>query len=109
MAIQPSPCDCAFMYLPVFDIKDNSNKVYLAHNICNPVGYLPFVGAIAGIARIIFSLIAYTRFDFDFFKSYCKYNILRGCIELMPLSGIPLLITDIIQSVRFRHIFSPQK
>lgn len=103
MAIEPKPIDCAFMYLPVTNLNEATNKLFLAHNICNPVGYLPIVSTIAGIARIIFSVIFYQQVNNKSFKEFCKFNILRGCIELIPFSGLALLITDIVQANRFKQ------
>jgi hypothetical protein len=104
--IEPKPIDTAFMYLPIDNLKEDSSKVYLAHDICNTIGYFPLVGTIAGIARIIFSAIAYCFFDNTQFREFCKFNLLRGLIELIPFAGIALLITDIVQNIRFRHMFS---
>ncbi len=104
--IDPKPVDMAFMYIPVADLSEESSQIFLTHDICNAIGYLPFVSVIAGIARIIFSLIAMQKFEHDAFKEFCIYNIVRGILEMTMLAGLALAVTDVAQTVRFRHIFA---
>jgi|GEM_PF-6900045 len=81
----------------------------LAENLIDPInisiscanifGYLPVIGTIIGIARIImFTKILEENPDVAIRKRLCICHITRGCIELIAC-GLLLLIPDLIFTI----------
>jgi hypothetical protein len=84
-----------------FHYKDNyseneSTKIFV-HNLANVVGYLPIIGTIVGLVRMIFTL--YNIFSNDTLeneqKEFYRAQIYRGSVEFLSL-GIMFIVSDII-------------
>lgn len=100
-AYRPRPFEATFGYFNTAYIREeNVKKTHRIINLMNALGYVPILGTIIGIARIVFFQKpnadgeSYSRKE----KSFSRFQIARGCIETLSI-GIILIIPDIIFSI----------
>jgi hypothetical protein len=93
-SINSSPLFCfGFHSLEGYD--DESKSRLKINNYANFFGYIPIVGTIVGLARIIFNAYLMTKSEDDEEKELYKIQILRGTVECFSC-GIIFLIPDLI-------------
>lgn len=104
----------AFGFHFQYQLKENNSSdlaIRGVMNITNFLGYLPVLGTMVGIARIVFAayMLGTVKSDgseaADAFLSYCKIQILRGIIELTSYRVIFIIPDTVLSYDRFNAVF----
>lgn len=91
----------SFGFHSVTDVAPEIKGKVLAFNIANGTGYIPGIGAIIGIARIIFfwRLMEKKGGEMgDLDKKICRLQILRGAVEAVGL-GVCYFSADLLVTI----------
>lgn len=87
------------------------NKLINRMNVLNGLSWLPVVGIISGIARLVFTYQESKKFEYvdpkSPFKRFLNVNYIRGALEVLSLGFIVFPILDIVFSIR-REVFYSQ-
>ena len=95
LSIDPMNAALGFHYLESYPEEEKNNLI--VHNVANVLGYIPLIGTIVGLARMIFALyMVVTSESLDIeAKEYYRAEIYRGAVEFLSL-GIMFVVLDII-------------
>lgn len=98
---RPRPLEATFGYFISVDSKtETMTKMRRNINLMNGLGYIPVIGTIIGIARVIFfgKFIPEYRHYSGSEKKFACFQVARGYVEMFSLGAV-FLIPDLIITI----------